>query len=126
MPEHAGHAHGHGHHHDRGWRAVLRYLRLSPKMWASPMNRAVIDELDVHVNERVLDVGAGMGTGTMLAARAGAEVVAVEPTPFLRTVLRMRRIGQRARARIRVVDGAAEHLPVADASIDAAWAVNVM
>src|SRR5687768_7477424 len=76
------HSHGHGHHHDRGWRGALRYLRLSRKMWSSPINRAVTGELEIKPNEHVLDIGAGMGSGTVLAARAGARVVAVEPTPF--------------------------------------------
>jgi SAM-dependent methyltransferase len=117
---------GPGHRHDRGWRAVLRYVRLSRKMWSSPINEAVLGDLDLQRNERALDIGAGMGAGTVLAARAAAHVFAVEPTPFLRAVLRVRRLGQRARTRIVVLNGAAEHLPVTDASIDAAWAVNVM
>jgi SAM-dependent methyltransferase len=126
VPEHADDPHGHGHHHDRGWRGVRRYLRLAPKMWSSPINQAVLGDLDLQRDERVLDIGAGMGAGTMRAARTGAHVVAIEPTPFLRAILRVRRLGQRARRCIVVLDGAAEHLPVTDASIDAAWAVNVM
>lgn len=95
-------------------------------MWSSPVNQVVVDELGVRTGERVVDIGAGMGAGTVLSARVGARVIAVEPTPFLRSVLRVRRLVQRARKRIEVRDGAAEHLPVAEASIDAAWAVNVM
>jgi SAM-dependent methyltransferase len=95
-------------------------------MWSSSINRAVIEELALAPRDRVLDIGAGMGAGTVMAARAGARVVAVEPTRFLRAVLRLRRLGQRARTRIDVRDGAAEQLPVDDAGIDAAWAVNVM
>jgi ubiquinone/menaquinone biosynthesis C-methylase UbiE len=105
---------------------VARYLRLSRSMWTSPVNRDVITLLDIRANERVLDVGAGMGPGVVLAARAGAHVVAVDPTPFMRLVLRVRRLGQRSRKRIEVLDGAAEHLPVRDASVDAVWAVNAM
>ena len=77
MSEHHDQAHGHGHHHDRGWRAVVRYLRLSPRMWRSPVNREVIEQLDICADERVLDVGAGMGAGVVLAAQMGARVVAV-------------------------------------------------
>lgn len=90
------------------------------------MNRAGVMALDIRAGERVLDVGAGMGPAVMLAARAGARVVAVDPTPFMRFVLGMRRLGQRSRKRIEVLDGTAEDLPVTDASIDAAWAVNAM
>lgn len=90
------------------------------------MNRAVVKALGIGTDERVLDVGAGMGPATALAAKAGAHVVAVDPTPFMRFVSGVRRLGQSARTRIEILDGAAEHLPVNDASIDAAWAVNAM
>jgi ubiquinone/menaquinone biosynthesis C-methylase UbiE len=95
-------------------------------MWHSDINDAVIELVRPIVGERVLDIGAGMGPGTVLAARTGASVVAVEPTPFMRRTLAVRRCFLRDRARVTVMDGAAEHLPVADASIDAVWAVNSM
>ena len=126
MRERHDHPQGHGHHHDRGWRAVARYVRSSRRMWTSPVNREVITLLDIRADERVLDVGAGMGPGAVLAAQAGARVVAVDPTPFMRLVLGVRRLGQRSRKRIEILDGDAEHLPVTDASVDAAWAVNAM
>jgi ubiquinone/menaquinone biosynthesis C-methylase UbiE len=105
---------------------VVRYLRCSRRMWNSPVNRAAVTALDIRADERVLDIGAGMGPGVMLAAQAGARVVAVDPAPFMRFVLGVRRLGQRSRNRIEIVDGTAEHLPVSDASIDAALAVNAM
>lgn len=120
------HGHGHGHANDQGVRGMLRYLRWAPSMWRSEINSAVLEMVDVQPNERVLDVGAGMGAGTVLAARSGADVVAVEPTPFMRRVLGVRRLLQRRRSAIEVVDGSAEQLPVSDASIDAVWAVNTM
>jgi SAM-dependent methyltransferase len=95
-------------------------------MWRSEINAAVVDLVDPQPDERVLDIGAGLGPASVVAAKRGATVVAVEPTPFLRRVLTVRRLGQRARDRIEVVDGGAEDLEVADGSIDAAWAVNTM
>jgi ubiquinone/menaquinone biosynthesis C-methylase UbiE len=95
-------------------------------MWRSAVNREAIKQLEIRAGERVLDVGAGMGAGAVLAAHAGANVVAVDPTPFMRLVLRMRRLGQRERTRIEILAGAAEQLPVTDGSIDAAWAINAM
>ena len=73
-----------------------------------------------------MDLGAGMCPGAILAARRGAEIVAVKPTPFMRLISRLRRLGQRARQRITVVARAAERLPVGDATVDAVWAVNTM
>ena len=95
-------------------------------MWRSELNEAVVDAVAPKAGERVVDVGAGMGPGSIRAAKTGATVVAAEPTPFLRTVLRVRRLGQRARRKLEVRDAAAEHLGVADGSIDALWAVNTM
>lgn len=126
MREHQDHAGGHRHHHDLGWRAVARYLRHSRSMWMSPVNREVIRQLGIRADERVLDVGAGMGPGVVLAVKAGAHVVAVDPMPFMRLVLRLRRLWQPNRNRMEILNGAAEELPVTDASIDAALAINAM
>jgi SAM-dependent methyltransferase len=126
MHEHQEHAHGHGHANDQGVRGMLRYLRFAPQMWRSEVNDAVVELLDPRAGERVVDIGAGMGAGTVIAARTAAEVVAVEPTPFMRRTLRARRVFQRARNNITVVDASAEHLPVDDRSVDAIWAVNTM
>jgi SAM-dependent methyltransferase len=125
-PDQSHSAHTHGHDHDRGLAAILRYLRHAPRMWSSEVNAAVVDLLAPAEAERVVDIGAGMGPGTVLAARAGASVVAIEPTPFMRSILKTRRLASRDRDRITVVDGAAEKIPVDDGSIDAVWAVNTM
>ena len=105
---------------------MLRYLRWAPEMWSSEINEAVIDLVAPEPGERVVDIGAGMGPGTVLAARAGASVIAVEPTPFMRIILSVRRWFLRSRDLVTVVDGAAEQIPAEDASVDAVWAVNTM
>jgi ubiquinone/menaquinone biosynthesis C-methylase UbiE len=126
MTTHAHHAHEHGHHHDRGARGLLRYLRLLPRMWSSEVNREVVRSLHPARGERVVDLGAGMGAATVEAARSGATVVAVDPMPYMRTILRLRRGWQRHRADITVVDGAAESIPLEDGSVDALWTVNTI
>jgi ubiquinone/menaquinone biosynthesis C-methylase UbiE len=67
-----------------------------------------------------------MGAATVEAARSGATVLAVDPTPYMRRILRLRRGWQRHREAIRVVDGAAESIPAADGSVDALWTVNTI
>jgi len=124
MSQH-GHG-GHGHDQDRGWRGFLRYMRMLPKMWRSPVSRDVVRELVPQPGERVVDIGAGMGPATMLAAKAGASVVAVDPTPYMRRIVAGRRLAHAYRGRISVVDGAAESVPAADHSVDALWTVNTM
>lgn len=131
MPEHAhDHEHDHGHRHgnarDRGFKAILRYVRLTPRMWRSPVNDAVVELIAPRRGQTVLDIGAGMGPGVVRAAAARAEVIAVDPTPFMRTVLTVRKWLSRNRKRITVADGAAEALPAADGQVDALWSVNTM
>ena len=105
---------------------MFRYLRWAPQLWRSDINDAVLALVAPAEGETVLDIGAGLGAGTIRAARAGAAVVAVEPTPFLRRLLTLRRTFERSRNLITVADGSAEHLPVASQTIDALWAVNTM
>jgi len=118
--------HQHVHEHDKGLRANLHWLRQIRKFWQSDTNRAVTDLVDVQAGETVLDIGAGMGPATVVAARKGATVIAVDPSPMMRKMLSFRRLGQRARSRITVADGVAESLPAADSTIDAAWTVNAI
>ena len=120
------HHHGHGHANDQGLSGMVRYLRLAPRMWRSDVNNAVADLVAPKPDETVLDLGAGMGAGAVVVAASGAKVVAVEPTPFLRRVLKFRRLIQKNRKRITVIDAAAEQLLVPDNSIDAIWSVNTM
>ncbi len=129
-PEHQEHKpdqHGHhGHHNDRGLKAFWRYLKNSRRLWRSAVNDAVVAEIDPQPGERVLDIGAGVGAAVVVAARRGPAVVAVEPTPFLRRVLQVRRLVNSNRSRISIVDAAAEDLRIDDSSVDAVWAVNSM
>jgi ubiquinone/menaquinone biosynthesis C-methylase UbiE len=120
-----GHA-GHGHEQDRGMRGFVRYMRMLPKMWRSPVSRAVVRAIAPRQGECVVDVGAGMGPATVLAAKAGASVLAVDPTRFMCQILAVRRLGQRGRNAIRVVDGSAESIPADDHSVDVVLTVNTM
>jgi ubiquinone/menaquinone biosynthesis C-methylase UbiE len=119
-------AHGHGHDQDRGLKGFLRYMKMLPKMWRSPVSRDVVRDLALQPGERVVDVGAGMGPATVLAAKAGVSVLAVDPTPYMRRILSVRRLGQRHRKAIRIADGSAESIPADDHSVDALWTVNTM
>ena len=73
-----------------------------------------------------MDIGAGIGAGTMVAAKTGCTVMAIEPTPYMRQGLGARRFITRTQDQVQIVDGTAEATTVADGSIDAAWAVNTM
>jgi len=116
----------HRHDRDKGWLAELRWLRKIRTFWQTDLNRAIVDLADPRPGERGLDVGAGMGAATVLAAKRGAHVVAVEPGGTMRLVCRIRRLGNRARRRIVVEPGVAEDLPVAGGSTEVLWAGNAM
>ena len=116
----------HRHDHDKGLMAKLHWLFLIGHFWMSDVNRAVVDLADPKPGERGLDVGAGMGPATVLAAKRGAHVVAVDPSAFMRAFCGFRRLLQRARARITVESGVAEDLPVAGGSTEVLWAVNAV
>ncbi|NNE11511.1 MAG: methyltransferase domain-containing protein [Ilumatobacter sp.] len=119
------HEHHHGHANDQGLKGALRYLRWLPQMWRSEINDAVVAEAQIRPGERVVDIGAGLGAGATRAAATGAHVIAVEPTPFMRRILRARQVVGRHRD-LEVVDGTAERMPVADHSVDVVVAVNTM
>jgi ubiquinone/menaquinone biosynthesis C-methylase UbiE len=95
-------------------------------MWTSEVNREVVRSLAPLQGECVVDLGAGMGAATVEAARRGATIIAVDPMPYMRGILRLRRAWQRHRAAIRVVAGAAESIPLEDGSVDALWTVNTI
>ena len=123
------HSHGQhqrGHEHDRGLSGLVRYLSLLPFMWRSPVSDAVVGLVRPEPGEHVIDLGAGMGPATVSAAGSGALVLAVDPTPFMRRILKLRLLPCPHRGRITVVDGAAESLPVESGTIDALWTVNTV
>ena len=73
---------------------------------------------------RVVEVGAGNGLNFSHYPASVGEVVAVEPEPYLRAQAETR--AAQVAVPVRVVDGAASHLPLADASVDAGVASLVL
>lgn len=69
-------------------------------------------ELGVGPGTRVCDLAAGTGKLTRLLTATGATVVAVEPVPGMRAQL------EAVVAGVEVLDGTAERIPLADASVD--------
>ena len=72
--------------------------------------------------ERILDLGSGTGRWSAVLADAyDAEVVGVEPSAGMRG-----RAATKPHPKVRWVGGAAEHIPLADASCDLAWLCSVI
>jgi ubiquinone/menaquinone biosynthesis C-methylase UbiE len=76
----------------------------------------MLEAIDVHAGERVLDVATGSGNAALAAARRGCSVVGSDYVPALLDRARMRAQAEGVAAEF--VEGDAEALPFADASFD--------
>jgi len=76
----------------------------------------LMEALDVHSSERVLDVATGSGNAALAAARRGTEVVGVDYVPALLDRARLRTRAEGLEASF--VEGDAEALPFDNASFD--------
>jgi SAM-dependent methyltransferase len=85
------------------------------------VSELVIEALDVHSTERVLDVATGSGNAAIAAARRGCVVVGVDYVPEL--LDRARRRADAEGLTIEFVVGDAEALPFEDDSFDVASSV---
>ncbi len=114
--------------HDRSAiKAALRYGRHFFEFWQSDLNRAVVELAEIEPDMTVLDIGAGMGAAAFEAVKQdGVTVVTVEPTGFMRTILKGRVSSRRLGSRVAVLNAGAQHLPVPSDSIDRAWMINVV
>lgn len=70
------------------------------------------EQLPIRCRSRVLDLAAGTGKLTRLLNRTGADVLAVEPVAAMRRELSV------VLPDVRVIDGTAEAIPMADESVD--------
>ncbi|HEX8121077.1 MAG TPA: class I SAM-dependent methyltransferase [Solirubrobacteraceae bacterium] len=84
--------------------------------WVAPLSEHMVRACGVGPGRRVLDVGAGTGTASIAAARAGADVVATDLTPELLDIGRASVEGEGLSIEWQTAD--AEALPFEDASFD--------
>ena len=65
----------HRHEHDKGLLAEVRWLWKIRTFWQTDLNRAIVELATPEPGERGLDVGAGMGAATVLAAKRGLSLI---------------------------------------------------
>ena len=80
------------------------------------VSELLIEALDVHSTEHVLDVATGSGNAALAAARRGCTVVGVDYVPALLERARQRIEAEELEAAF--IEGDAEALPVDDGSFD--------
>jgi len=95
------------------------YEHTASELW--PVAEIVVGQAAPAPAERVLDLGCGTGNAALLAARAGSEVVAVDPAARLLAVAaaRLREEGLHAE----FLQASAERLPFPDGSFDVVLSV---
>lgn len=81
--------------------------------------RLAVDAASVSSEDHVVDIGCGPGTAARAAARRGARVTGVDPSPVM---LRLARTLTRD-PRITWAEGAAENLPPHDGSATVVWSL---
>ena len=82
--------------------------------------RLAADLSGVTATDHVVDVGCGPGAAAREAARRGARVTGVDPAPVM---LKLARWLTRRGVSVTWTDGAAESLPVPDASATVLWSI---
>ena len=81
----------------------------------------------VGVGDRVVDIGCGPGVAMRRAAVAGAaSVIGVDPAAVMLRVGRVASVLRPRRAHVRFVRGAAEALPLEDASATVIWSLSTV
>jgi ubiquinone/menaquinone biosynthesis C-methylase UbiE len=85
------------------------------------VSEQLIESLDLHSTERVLDVATGSGNAALAAARRGSSVVGIDYVPALLARARQRAAAEGVAATF--LDGDAEALPFEDQSFDVVTSV---
>lgn len=80
------------------------------------MGESLVHELDIHANEKVLDIAAGNGNASLPAARRFADVLATDYVPELLAEAEQRAAADGLVLRTQVAD--AQALPFADGQFD--------
>ena len=102
----------------RGYEAGVEHYQRGRPSYPDDAVTYVVRELAIVEGRDVVELGAGTGKFTELIAYTGARINAVEPVPAMRSAL------ERNCPTVTVLDGAAEAIPLPDASADAVIAAQ--
>jgi len=85
--------------------------------------RLAVDLASVSDADRVVDIGCGPGNAARAAARRGAQVIGVDPSPVM---LRLARAAMRDHPNLSWSPGGAEALPVTTGWATVAWSLKTV
>jgi SAM-dependent methyltransferase len=102
----------------RGYEAGVEHYQRGRPTYPDDAVTYLVGELAIVDGRDVVELGAGTGKFTELIAYTGARINAVEPVPAMRSAL------ERNCPTVTVLDGAAEAIPLPDASADAVIAAQ--
>jgi ubiquinone/menaquinone biosynthesis C-methylase UbiE len=83
--------------------------------------RLAAERTGLRTGDRLVDLGCGPGAAARFAARRGARVTGVDPAPVMLDLAR--RLTRRGAGDVTYAEGAAEAIPLPDASADVVWAL---
>jgi len=91
-----------------------------------PTNEVTVECAALRPDDVVLDIGCGSGTAVREAAMRvpGGLAIGVDRSPAMLRIAAEKSATHSARARIVLVEGDASELPLRDASVTVAWAIN--
>ncbi len=91
-------------------------------------NRIIQGFANIRAGEKVLDAGCGTGLYTIRAAKAGAEITAIDPSEEMLGVLKskLEELSPEVGKRIRIIHCGAENIPLPDESVDVVISVTAM
>ncbi len=90
---------------------------------ARPFAESAVEAAKIVGSDSVVDLGCGPGTASRAAARKGATVAGVDPTPVMLSFARWLTHGPE-RVRIRWLKGLAEAIPLDDGEASVAFAIR--
>ena len=113
-------------HHDRGVWDDERVEHYVQRHGDHPTNRMTVELAALKPDDVVLDIGCGSGTAVREAAEKvpTGRVFGVDPSPAMLRIAREQTASHPARDRIEFLEGDAGNLPLPDASITVALAIN--
>ena len=97
----------------RGFELAPKPYEIGRPTYPAQAIERLVAELRIGPEARVLDLAAGTGKLTRLLIPTGAEIVAVEPVSAMRSTLTT------SLPDVEALEGTAEAIPLADASVDA-------